>query len=70
MVKFKEYFVGFLKKFDNAQQKVTTKDVEEFTRGLANLRNSSENDCEWNFVRMYKLLFNRDYNKLLLCIKI
>ena len=30
LVKFKEYFVSFLQKFDNSKSKVTTKDIEEF----------------------------------------
>ena len=42
IVKFKDYFVDFLKKFDKNQAKVTTKDVEEFTRGLDNLREGDE----------------------------
>ncbi len=44
--KFKEYFVSFLRKFEDGQKKVTTKDVEEFSRGLENLRNSSLNGEE------------------------
>ena len=41
LVKFKDYFVSFLQKFDDSKTKVTTKDIEEFQLGLENLRKSN-----------------------------
>ncbi|TNV74377.1 hypothetical protein FGO68_gene5425 [Halteria grandinella] len=40
MAKFKEQFVSFLKRFENQDKKVTVKDVEEFKRGLEQIRES------------------------------
>ncbi len=42
-MKFKEYFVGFLKKFDGGKSKITVKDVEDFAKGLETLRGSNSN---------------------------
>jgi hypothetical protein len=40
-MRFKEYFIGFLKKFDTTERSITTRDVEEFKKGLETLRESS-----------------------------
>ena len=36
-LKFKEYFVSFLKQFESSDKKITFADVQEFKRGLENL---------------------------------
>jgi len=41
IVKFKEYFVEFFKKFD-ASKKMTIEDIEVFKRGLEGLRDPPE----------------------------
>ena len=46
LAKFKEYFVQFLSKFETSSKKVTTKDVEEFSRGLEKLKNPHQSDEE------------------------
>eukprot|EP00347_Sterkiella_histriomuscorum_P020927 403335922 len=41
--KFKEYFVNFLKQFENKTGKITTADIQKFLEGLENLKSQRQN---------------------------